>query len=371
MKRMGYRLGIVGLSFICMGCAQEKSPPAIKSILVLGDMHYDRMEDHDITWLKTKPDDLRQVTKEYTVFTKLNFERLIQEVLSQSREYQPPIQAVVQVGDLQEGLAGTPDLARNMASHSLSALRASDMQVPWVLIKGNHDITGPGAIETYKDIVIPFIQNEIGHPITGSFYAYQAGNIKIIALDCYDRENLLPFLESELKESNARYNIVATHQPVIPMTGRCWHVFNQPKDAEKREKLLSLLAKYKALVLSAHLHRYSVVRRETPDGPIVQLSTCSVIRESNRHEPYWYNKKYGPSLIDLEPDFSPDTKAKRAQILEEEAKYVTDFRVADLPGYTILELDDTKGSMVAKAYCGLGKTFFEEVDLSALTGSRQ
>jgi len=36
------------------------------SFLVLGDLHYDLLDDHDMDWLGTKPDDLRQVTKEYT-----------------------------------------------------------------------------------------------------------------------------------------------------------------------------------------------------------------------------------------------------------------------------------------------------------------
>ena len=40
------------------------------SFLLLGDIHYDLLEDHDMEWLSTKPDDLRQVTKEYSVFTK-------------------------------------------------------------------------------------------------------------------------------------------------------------------------------------------------------------------------------------------------------------------------------------------------------------
>jgi hypothetical protein len=40
------------------------------SFLVLGDLHYDLLEDHDMEWLRQKPDDLRQVTEEYTVYTK-------------------------------------------------------------------------------------------------------------------------------------------------------------------------------------------------------------------------------------------------------------------------------------------------------------
>lgn len=33
------------------------------SLIVLGDMHYDLLEDHDMDWLSQKPGDLRQVTE--------------------------------------------------------------------------------------------------------------------------------------------------------------------------------------------------------------------------------------------------------------------------------------------------------------------
>jgi len=32
-----------------------------QSFIVLGDIHYDRIQDHDMKWLNTKPDDVRQV----------------------------------------------------------------------------------------------------------------------------------------------------------------------------------------------------------------------------------------------------------------------------------------------------------------------
>lgn len=114
------------------------------------------------------------------------------------------------------------------------------------------------------------------------------------------------------------------------------------------------------------MHRYSVLRRETPVGPIVQISTISVIREVDRNEPYWYHDKYGPSLIDLEPNFSPETKIERIRILENEARYITDFRLADMPGYNILEFDDSTGYIFLKAYCGFGINLIEEVNLTML-----
>ena len=49
--------------------SQEQNEKEV-SFLLLVDIHYDLLEDHDMEWLSTKPDDMRQVTKEYSVFTK-------------------------------------------------------------------------------------------------------------------------------------------------------------------------------------------------------------------------------------------------------------------------------------------------------------
>ncbi len=348
------------------GCEETRLVSPKQSLIILGDIHYDRIENHDIDWLKSKPGDYRQVTEEYTVFTEKSFNRLIDEVLSQTNNYEPDIKAIIQLGDLQEGLAGTPDLARKMTIDTRDALRAKEFKVPWILVKGNHDITGPGANEAFQEIMLPFIENELNIPITNTSYSYYVGNIKVIVLDCYKLDEILSFLETELSESNAKYNVIATHQQIIPITGRCWHIFNKVKHVQEREKLLTLIAKHKAIVLNAHMHRYSVLRRMTSEGPIVQLSTISVIREEDKIEPYWYLNEYGSSLVDLEPNFDPDTKNERKNILEQEAKFVTDFHLADMPGYSILVYDDSAGTICLKAFSGLGFNLMEEMNLTDL-----
>ena len=119
------------------------------SFLVLGDLHYDLLEDHDMEWLGTKPDDLRQVTKEYTVYTELYWENFMAQIREKAMKSKPKVKAIVQVGDLSEGLAGNPEKARQMASNTMKAIEETDMPVPWIIAKGNHDVTGPGAPEAF------------------------------------------------------------------------------------------------------------------------------------------------------------------------------------------------------------------------------
>ena len=53
------------------------------NFVVLGDVHYDKLEFHDLDWVKNKwvnPDDHRQITQEYTVFTAQNWDKLMKAV---------------------------------------------------------------------------------------------------------------------------------------------------------------------------------------------------------------------------------------------------------------------------------------------------
>ena len=101
---------IILLIFISIQSNAQKS-----SFLVLGDLHYDRLDDHDMNWLSTKPDDLRQVTKEYTVYTEKNWSDFMCILQRKVQTVKPPIKAIVQLGDLSEGLAGSEEKAGQMA----------------------------------------------------------------------------------------------------------------------------------------------------------------------------------------------------------------------------------------------------------------
>lgn len=70
------------------------------SILVLGDLHYDLIEDHDIDWLSKKPDDLRQVTHEYTIFTANHWSTFMNILRRKVASTNPPVKGIIQLGDL-------------------------------------------------------------------------------------------------------------------------------------------------------------------------------------------------------------------------------------------------------------------------------
>jgi 3',5'-cyclic AMP phosphodiesterase CpdA len=336
------------------------------SFLVLGDLHYDLIGDHDMDWLSTKPDDLRQVTKEYTVNTERNWIDFVGILRQKVQTVKPNIKAVIQLGDLSEGLAGSNDKAIQMASNAKKAVESTRLSIPWIIVKGNHDITGPGAPEAFQKIYVPMFREQTNNPeIKNASYSYTSGDVQITCLDPWDKSiNMPAFLEKELSASKAKFKFVAIHEPVIPVTERCWHTLRQ--DPPQREKLLEVIARHKAIVLCGHLHRYSVIRRTTPYGPIVQVMVISVINDRNYQTPSHVITEYGPSLAENLPNYQPETLEARKTILTEEAKYVTFFKQTDLPGYAIIKVDNKTESIQLEYYAAFGKKPYDTIDLSKL-----
>jgi len=352
---------IIILAFVSFQSYAQKS-----SFLILGDLHYDLLGDHDMNWLSKKPDDLRQVTKEYNVNTAKNWIDFMEIIHQKVQNIKPNIKAIIQLGDLSEGLAGSNEKAMQMASNTKKAVELTNMSVPWIIAKGNHDITGPGALEAFQEIYIPLFREQTQNPeIKNASYSYTSGDIQITCLDPWDKNtDMVVFLEKELSTSKAKFKFVAIHEPVIPVTERCWHTLKQ--NPEQREKLLKVIAQYKAIVLCGHLHRYSVVRRNTPYGPIVQVMVNSVINDRNLLNPGHVITQYGSSLVDNVPDWQPETREIRKAILTEEAKYVTFYKQTDLPGYAIIKVDGAKESIQLEYYAAFGKEPYDKIDLSQL-----
>jgi hypothetical protein len=210
------------------------------------------------------------------------------------------------------------------------------------------------------------IRKYTGNPgIKSANYSWTVDNVQITCVDPWDKNtNIIEFLERELSGSKAAVKIVAIHEPVIPVTERCWHVLrNQP---DEREKLLEVLARNKAIVLCGHLHRYSVVKRETKYGPIVQIMVLSVISDRNYLTPKKVITKYGASLAEDVPEWEPETLAQRKTWLTEESKFVTFYKQTDLPGYAILNIDSVNNTVTLDYFAAFGKEPYDRINISGL-----
>ncbi len=316
------------------------------NMLLLGDIHYDRLEDHDMEWLATRGDNLRQVTKEYTVWTRENW-----PVFSATLGAINGVDAVVQLGDLSEGLAGTPDKAVKMARRAISALDSIGFRVPVVMVKGNHDITGPGAREAFDEVYLPAMGRLSGRRegLSRATYATQLSpEVVVVAFDPWDKKATPALLDSLLSSSDASYKFVALHEPVIPVNYRCWHVFR--KKPAVREELIRVLSSHNAIVLSAHLHKNGVVSRKTPFGRITQIMANSVVRSLDIPADLNIRNRYDTDIVSSRPDWEPDSYTQRVQWISDEMKDVDFYSYFDLPGYAILSIVD--GRIFLSYYAG-------------------
>jgi hypothetical protein len=350
------------------------------SFPLLGDLHFDRLEHHDHDWLaKEHPGDVSQV-ENYSRITRELTPKLfarVRESLADLNASKTHVPFVLQLGDLLEGLAGTEELATRQAREGIDFVREANFSAPMLITKGNHDITGPGAVEAYRQLLLPFISQAGGSAggagvspastkITEAFFSRRQGGTLIAFYDAYDK-NSLDWFDKTLAESKPKRLIVAIHPPVVPYNARSnWHIYSSPKQAAQRAKLLELLGRHRAIVLCGHLHKYSLLVRRTDFGPFVQLAISSVAASPDGQPKDVRSglDQYTPDLVELEPRHAPDTVATRRELLAAERPFIEHFDYADTWGHAIVRI--TGGKVAADIYRGFEPNSWKKADFGAL-----
>ena len=312
-----------------VGCASGWLPGGSKSkttnILLTGDIHFDLLSDHHWEWVDQV--NHRPAIDMHCERTARTFKPLMETLKKQVLAAKPKASAIVQLGDLQEGMAGSPEKAAQLTRHTLEAIEEPQIPVPWVLVQGNHGLQGPGAKEAYKAQVVPYLQKELDPLITSMNYSYHLGDAHIVMLDNFNNpDGFIDFLETELEASTARYKFVAIHEPIIPISSLCWHcLMRMENNGPTRQRLLEIIARNQAIVLCAHIHRYSVLRRMTDCGPVVQVMISSIVSEVDKKQPTDMITEYGPDTLTHGRDWRPETLKERQALLIEEGKHISDF----------------------------------------------
>jgi hypothetical protein len=343
---------------------------------LLGDLHFDKLACHDLEALqKDKPDDVRQI-RGYASLTDNILPRLFpavrETIAALNRSPETPVPFTLQVGDLVEGLCGSAEQARNLDTAALDFVRESRLGVPFLFTKGNHDTTGPGAAEAFKSVFHPYLGKQAaafggGSELSSARYCIEYGNALFCFFDAYDRESL-PWLEAELGRRTARHCFVVIHPPVVPYGARAtWHVFSSAREKAQRERLLELLGKHNAFVLSGHIHKYNLLVRATPrGGKFLQLAVSSVINDPEPKPQHLLSgvKDYDGDQVKVEPNFSPATEQQRRAVYQEETPLVKQFQYADLPGYAVVQVSGPK--VIATIYPGVERQAWRTLALSDL-----
>lgn len=310
------------------------SPGRGFNFMLLGDIHFDKPDHHDMDYVSAKyPNDIRQI-ENYSRITRDNFPLLMNAVRERSKQIDADF--FLQLGDFVEGLCGSEALARKQTDDFIAYVKSLQLRRPFFVVKGNHDITGEGATKVYDTTVLSWQEREQRHAMPSANSTFVHKDVRFVIFDCYRAEESLEWLKGVLATHKESLLVFSVHQPIVPYNARAnWHVFAKPRDSARRAELLDLLGRNRAIVLTGHLHKTSVLTRTTPSGKFVQVGIGSVIdspQASVKHHVHGV-EAYTDELLNLEPQFSPATYDERKVNIENERPFIRHFAYADLCGY--------------------------------------
>jgi len=347
------------------------------SFVLLGDLHFDRLEHHDLAWLeKNKGGDLSQI-KNYSRITADLMPRLfatVRESITALNIASPAskVPFVLQAGDLVQGLCGTEELSVRQNQEALAFIKESNLGVPFLFTKGNHDVTGDGARPAFQHVFHPYLAAQ-SKPFQGpskldsANYTFAHQNAQFFCFDAYDKQSL-EWLEAGLAKRSAQHCFVTIHPPVVPYGARAtWNLYSSDRDQARREKLLDLLGKQNAFVLGGHIHRFNTLTRTTPGGgKFVQLAVSSVVASADTKPKEILSglKEYTGDQIRVEPKHAPETEKARRAVYDVEREFVKSFEYANLPGHTVININGPQ--VTAKLHTGLTREVWRTVDLTGL-----
>jgi UDP-2,3-diacylglucosamine pyrophosphatase LpxH len=335
------------------------------NFIFLGDLHFDKLMHHDMNYLKEKyPNDLYQI-ENYSRITRENLAGLMRV----SKDCANEIDAAffLQIGDFVEGLCGSKELASTQVNEFIQLVDRQQFGRPFLAIKGNHDITGAGAKEVYREIVLPWQSRQLRMPSPSANNVYVYKSARFVLFDCFSEKESLVWLREVIKDhKKSEVLFFCTHVPVVPYDARSnWHIYVRPDQAGDRDELLNLLGEHKAIVLSGHLHKTSILTRSTPSGNFVQVGLGSVIPslEAPVKNHLQGVDAYRESLVELEPNFSPASLEWRKEILRREKPFIRHYEYADFCGYSSFHLDG-RNRVTMTIYANADKKTWSTVNIT-------
>ena len=346
------------------------------SFVLLGDLHFDKLEHHDMDWLqKNHAGDVNQV-RNYSRITKevhpSLFATVRETIANRKAATGSPIPFVIHAGDLVEGLCGNEKRAMQQDMEAVEFVQGANLGVPFLFTKGNHDVTGPGAADAFKGVLRPFLAKQASSFGSGKLendcFAIEHCDAQFCFFDAYDNASL-DWLEATLARRTARRCFVIVHPPVVPYGARStWHIYSSERDKPRRERLLELLGQHHAIVLGGHIHKYNLLTRVTPgprSGKFVQLGVSSIISKPDAvtaKDTLFGVDRYNGDQIKVEPNFSPATEHERRAVYDAEAPFVKEFQYADLPGYAVVTV--TSERVAATIFSGTSRQLWRTVELA-------
>ena len=265
---MKHRFALVwfGVFFLFLAVVSAAEDGAYR-VMFLGDVHYDALEYHP--GYRKKKAFKRNVTMWKSASPQL-FEAAGEQAGKDNVAF------VVQLGDITQGWADTPELHEKMLRTAFLKLKPFFADRPLLVVKGNHDVRGRSGNDNgpAERGLLPLVAAEKGlGTLSNGNYAFMQDKDLFIAVDGFvGMKEVVEFVRKSLKEHpDARYVFLMTHLPVLPGS-----VQNPIWLLPGYEEIAAMLETRRALVIAAHTHRPSVTTRTTPRGTLPQLIVSSM-----------------------------------------------------------------------------------------------
>lgn len=349
MKRKLYVSLILSMLFFALA-AEETS----YKVMVLGDIHYDDPEYHQLE--PTSKALGKERIRNYEMWKGPSF-RILESAGQCAKDKSCSL--AIQVGDIAQGDADTPELLGAMLEKAFRTVKSYFPDVPLLVFKGNHDIRGYGRTiqSPANKVLMPLVAKEIGAS-QGSNWTYCRGKDLYIGIDGFlPEKHCIDFVEKALQDHpDTRYVFLVTHLPVIPASKE-EPFWNLPG----KFAIASLLEKRKTVILAGHTHSLSLVSRKSPNGNLVQLVTTSLGRD-------WLSGKEMTPSYDWTAIHEAARRSVRGKKAEEMKRNLEMLESAGeysarvyrrISGYAVLNVSDER--VEAEIYTGEGKPALTEI----------
>ena len=264
MRWSKFVAAVVFSGVLALLCAAED---AGDRVLFLGDVHYDAREYHP----NYKN---RAGLKRNLEMWAGKSQELLKAAAAQGER--DKVGMVVQLGDIIQGDADTPELQEKMLRTAFSVVKSYFPELPLAVVIGNHDIHIPGGNDNgpANRALLPLVASELKMPkLADGNFTFRRGKDLFIAVDLsvwYEQN--VKFVKQALADNpDARYVFLLTHFPFFPASVKVplWLL-------RGHDEIAAMLEKRKAVIFAAHTHVPSVVTRTTPNGKLVQIVVSSM-----------------------------------------------------------------------------------------------
>jgi hypothetical protein len=135
-----------------------------------------------------------------------------------------------------EGLCGREALAVRHHADAIDFVRTTQLGAPFLFTKGNHDITGPGAVAAFGKVFHPFLTEQVravapaSADVTSGSYTVACGSALFAFFDAYEAARSLEWFEAVAARRTTQHLFVVVHPPVVPYGARStWHIFSSAR----------------------------------------------------------------------------------------------------------------------------------------------